>query len=364
MNKKSTVFYRRNYGIDLLRLVAMFLVVVLHVLGQGGILNNTSGVTNYFCWLLEILAYCAVDCYALITGYVCYREFERKFHYAKIVNFWITVLFYSMGITLLIFFLNPGLVGIKELIKSMLPIVTREYWYVNAYFGLFFIIPWLNKFLQKISKKEFNQLVFILFSIFSVFALFGGYFSDIFNLCGGYSLAWLVILYIFGAWIKKCEINKKIGKKKWCGIILVCIIFTWIWKIFSPLGEKLFVSYISFTILLVAIALVSIFSQLKINRYLRKFIIFFSPAAFGVYVIHTQRLVWNYFLKYSFLFITYFIFPYIIIFVILSAFFIFTACLFIERIRLFIFNVFKIDKAISIIQNKVDSLINYILERI
>lgn len=364
MNEKSIDTSNRNYGIDLLRLFAMFLVVVLHVLGQGGILNNTSGVANCFCWLLEISAYCAVDCYALITGYVSYREIENKYHYAKILNFWIAVFFYSIGITLLISFLDCGLVGTKELIKSMLPIVTREYWYVNAYFGLFFIIPWLNKFLRNISKKEFNQLAFILFTIFSIFALFGGYYSDIFNLSGGYSLAWLVIVYIFGAWIKKCEINKKISIKKWCCIIFACIMFTWLWKIFSPLGENLFVSYISFTILFVAIALVSIFSKLKINGYLKKFISFFSPAAFGVYLIHTQSLIWNYLFKNSFLFITYFSLPYIIILVLISAFFVFIVCLFIERIRLCIFNVLKLDKAINIIQDKVDSLINYILERI
>ena len=31
----------RNYGIDALRLVSMYLVVILHVLGQGGVLANS-----------------------------------------------------------------------------------------------------------------------------------------------------------------------------------------------------------------------------------------------------------------------------------------------------------------------------------
>ncbi|MBQ5998579.1 MAG: hypothetical protein IJL70_03820 [Treponema sp.] len=31
---------QRNYGIDLLRILAMYMVVVLHVLGCGGILEN------------------------------------------------------------------------------------------------------------------------------------------------------------------------------------------------------------------------------------------------------------------------------------------------------------------------------------
>ena len=62
----------RNYGIDLLRIVSMFLVCILHVLGHGGILNNTTENTvNYnVAWIMNISAYCAVNCYALISGYV------------------------------------------------------------------------------------------------------------------------------------------------------------------------------------------------------------------------------------------------------------------------------------------------------
>ena len=57
----------RNYGIDLLRLVAMFMVVVLHVLGHGGILNAATGINYSISMLLRICAYCAVDCYAIIS---------------------------------------------------------------------------------------------------------------------------------------------------------------------------------------------------------------------------------------------------------------------------------------------------------
>ncbi|SFU65807.1 hypothetical protein SAMN04487886_10913 [Clostridium sp. DSM 8431] len=30
----------RDYGIDLLKILSMFIIVLLHVLGRGGILNN------------------------------------------------------------------------------------------------------------------------------------------------------------------------------------------------------------------------------------------------------------------------------------------------------------------------------------
>lgn len=43
MDQKET--RARNYGIDLLRLISMLMIVVLHVLGQGGILKSTSALT-------------------------------------------------------------------------------------------------------------------------------------------------------------------------------------------------------------------------------------------------------------------------------------------------------------------------------
>lgn len=39
---------QRNYGIDLLRLVLMYMVCILHTLGQGGILNACQEGTTEF----------------------------------------------------------------------------------------------------------------------------------------------------------------------------------------------------------------------------------------------------------------------------------------------------------------------------
>ncbi|MDE6723424.1 MAG: hypothetical protein K2J55_04430, partial [Eubacterium sp.] len=64
---------KRNYGIDLLRIVCMIMVPVLHVLGHGGLLEGAEilSVKYEFVWFLEAAAFCAVNCYALISGYVC-----------------------------------------------------------------------------------------------------------------------------------------------------------------------------------------------------------------------------------------------------------------------------------------------------
>ena len=59
VNENNSIIKRkeeRNIGIDLLRIVSMFMVVILHVLGHGGILNATIpfSFNHNLLWILEI----------------------------------------------------------------------------------------------------------------------------------------------------------------------------------------------------------------------------------------------------------------------------------------------------------------------
>lgn len=73
---------KRNYGIDLLRLVSMFLIVVLHSLSRGALVGVSPFNIHYEVgFLIEALTYCAVNCFALISGYV---GVDSKFKYRRI----------------------------------------------------------------------------------------------------------------------------------------------------------------------------------------------------------------------------------------------------------------------------------------
>ena len=80
---------------------------------------------------------------------------------------------------------NYSSVGIKEIIWAFFPVTTYEYWYVNAYTALFFLIPWINRLIQNITEKELNRLIFVLFMFFSVYLTFSTWFADTFTLGGG-----------------------------------------------------------------------------------------------------------------------------------------------------------------------------------
>ena len=75
----------RNLGIDLLKIVSMFMIVTLHILGHGGVLESSKPLTgsHYAAWFLEVAVYCSVNCYALVSGYIGYG---RKHNYSNFLE--------------------------------------------------------------------------------------------------------------------------------------------------------------------------------------------------------------------------------------------------------------------------------------
>lgn len=89
---------KRNIGIDLLKIVSMLMIVTLHMLGHGGVLDNMPPMSRCYqvAWLIEIACYGAVNCYALASGFLTARCNIRK-----LMELWLQVMFYSLLITML-----------------------------------------------------------------------------------------------------------------------------------------------------------------------------------------------------------------------------------------------------------------------
>lgn len=138
----------RNYGIDLLRIVSMIYVLFLHCIGQGGLLSNTIVNSSQYklVWFIEICSYVSVNVFALISGYVIYKEEERKFKISNYINLWLQIVFYGFVITILFnIFASSVQINLEAYIKVLFPVTNKLYWYFTAYTGLFFIMPFLIK---------------------------------------------------------------------------------------------------------------------------------------------------------------------------------------------------------------------------
>lgn len=279
------------------------MVVVLHLLGQGGILYNAEEMSANYCvgWLLEIAAYCAVNCYALISGYVMV---DTKIRIYKLIELWISVLFYSFLITVAVAIISPQSVGGKEILKALTPIMSEQYWYFTAYFGMFLFIPFLNRIINGLSVKEAKFLSASLLIVFSVIPTIRN--KDIFATKYGYSTLWLICMYLLGGIIKKFVRNR--NRRLLCTTYGVCILGTWgIKLILTSVFEHSvredhnidrFINYTFILFVIVAVCLLILFAEWKIkNKRLIQIIQFVSPLSFGVYLIHAQPLIYNNYLK-------------------------------------------------------------------
>ncbi len=302
MEEKKDDISRRNYGIDMLRIISMIMIPILHVLGHGGILDATEQLSLKYnvAWFMEIAALCSTNVYGIISGYVGYGTSHRL---SKLFYIYFQVLFYTVTTTIVFCIFRPNLISIDTLWQSIFNLKYNTYWYFTAYFFLYFFMPYLDKMVEKTDVKEARKLLIYIFIIFSIIPLF--MLRDIMYTRIGYSFLWLMVLYIVGACIKKCEseITYSVDKRKYMSIYIICVIATLlIYLLLTGCGQKFdFVSvdkfknsiigYTSPTILICAIALVMIFKEMRFGDVIKKAVVFFAPLSFGVYLFHEEPLV-------------------------------------------------------------------------
>ncbi len=193
----SSDSFQRNTNADFIRVLAMFMVCVLHVIRMGGYLapgNDIPATAKFIstCW--GAISIIAVNLYALLTGYLC---INKQWNIARFIELWILVFFYSY--TLYIPDILPG--GQPFVSQKFILLCnpfTSSYWYFSAYAGLFILIPFLNIGLRKISRRHFSTLLILLYIGFSLLGCW-----NVNELAqNGHNALWLTIMYIFGAYIK------------------------------------------------------------------------------------------------------------------------------------------------------------------
>ena len=364
---KNCLNIKRNYGIDLLRIFAMINVLILHINLACKELNyNYKHPKFKSVWLLEIMAYWVVDGFGIISGIVGYK----KYKFSNLIYLWAQTFFYSSVRGIDLFFRKA--ISLKDLILSFFPILTKFHWYVNAYFYMYLLLPFINLGINTLNSKTYESLIifFILFySIYTTISLIILISNDFHFLLNGYSSMWLTILYIVGGYLGKNVFSKSHRHSINYFIILILIYiisFYFTFEIFvlsikknSNISSSLFKNYLSPTIVLEALSLIFIFSRLKITvNIIKKTIAFFTPLTFNTTLIHSILFGENY-LKNSLLkWIKSFSPNYVFYKIYGMAILIFIGCSLIDYLRFLIFKILKIRDLCVFIENQYPKLID------
>lgn len=176
----------RSTNFELLRLLCIFGILVMHTF--AGIDTSASPLNTAVNVLANSLFNTGVTCFVLLSGY-----FGIQFNIQKLIRLDLMVIFFTFLGTIAL-----GDFGIKSLIKSCIPVVSRQYWFISCYFVLCILAPYLNEIPKKLSKEAFRKLLLILLLVFSVIPTLTTY--DIMQ-DAGKGLVHFVMIYLIGRYL-------------------------------------------------------------------------------------------------------------------------------------------------------------------
>ena len=352
----------RNYGIDLLRMIAMYMVIILHLLSAGKVIPSMTVLSAKYvtAWSLEMASFGAVNLFAITSGYVHYG---RKTNYASLIQLCLQVYFYTVLSTIAFYLLLPDRVNKRTILDALLPYRIESYWYFTSYICMFFFIPYINWMIDSLDRKSAFRLLstcFVVFCLLTTVLLY-----DIGTLNRGYSCLWLMVMYVFGACLKKYDVSVKLSR---CLLgYLLCVALSLAGKTaieavtFKLHGKAeygdLFACYTSPFLVLGSVSLFLLFKNLSLRSISVNIVKFFAPATFGVYIIHMEPLIKD--LLFTDRFISYASFPapLMVCCVLGTALAIWLICAMTDKLRLAVFKAVKIPLLCKSVENKMKNFI-------
>ena len=343
---------KRNFGIDIARIISMLCIINLHLIYHGGLLFGAKILTikyNLFLFFVTIFS-SGVDIFGMISGFVGFHSHK----FSNLIYLLFETFLYNFGIAYAFKKYHHNYV--KDLSVYLYPVLISNYWYFNAYFIMYFFLPLINSGINSMEIKEMGIFILSIFFFFSCFNQIRHYSNrlkmDFFCFAGGFRYMWLLILYFYGGYLGR--FFQTIHNNNKCFLFLICCFIL----LFSALLRSLIIiykiknyknddnmigEYTSPSSVIISICFLIIFSKLDIkSNYIKKLFSFFSPLTFGVYLIHNHVLVRNILIKNNYTFLLNYSSFVSILLEIIQSLKIFIICSFIDYLRFLLFKILKI----------------------
>lgn len=288
----------RQANMELLRIVAMLMVVVLHYLIKGGAtpsLVEDTGIINMITWYLSALCIAAVNVYVLISGYFL---LEAKWKVSRLISLWFQMLFYSIGVPIVCLALGVGDVdewGLYDWINVIFPIQMEHYWFITSYVVLYLFVPILSAGVKQLTKRQHEIVIAGLLLVFTIP-------KTIFPIIiptdrNGYDFGWFLCLFVIAAYIRIYGIPFFDKKRKAFGVYFLSVTAIWLISIGCGLLSRKGLAlehamnmpycYNHLLVLIAAVGLFYAFSYIRIpGGIVSNIICKVSGYTLGVYLLH------------------------------------------------------------------------------
>lgn len=163
----------RMSNFELLRIIAMFLLVAHHLVYHGGLIQNIENLGQRSVALIFFpLGKMAFIAFLVISSYFMQ---EKTFKATRFVDTWLEVFFYSVLFVFVSWLIN-GNIGIRGFISCFFPIIGNSHGFASSYLLLYLLLPILQK--VRFETKEKHTFFIVLLFIIQIFSqIFGKIFG-------------------------------------------------------------------------------------------------------------------------------------------------------------------------------------------
>ena len=354
---------KRQPGIEVLRMLAMYLIVLGHYLynyvktGEAlstfDVAQPAQAISYALTETMIVFTSTGVDLFVLITGF--FLVSRPVFRIKGMLSVALTTIFYAVGVFVLFCLTGRHGFALKELLLNLSPIPVHQYWFVAKYLGLMLVAPFLSLLALQLSRKGYQLLLLVLFVLF-----FEWPFGELFG--GGMSLNWFCFLFLVGGYLSRHGIPSWLSAHTGWGIVAVAAaifalhtatnLLAW-QKTGAPFVLKYDGNH-SFTFFL-ALFIFVLFVRNPLQGRTVEGLARLAPYTFGVYLLHEHYLLkdvlWQHIAP-AFL-------PTLPLFLhgILLSLLVFCAALFIDSLRAFLFRVLHIPALLETLSRRINARI-------
>ena len=328
---------KRLTNIELLRIVAMLLIVAYHFAYHGEFSFPTDSISINRLWFLFLLVggKFGVNIFVLISGYFLINVDRSKTQ--KVIKLWLEIFVYSVCIYCCFCILGFEVFNLKEFLFRLFPITSSEYlWFSCTYFVFYLIAPYIGVALKNFEKKQYIQFLLVFGILWCILPTFTG------RSLQSNNLLWFIYLYAVAGYLRLFQPLKQIKAAKSILLSLFMIMISFASSVlFAFLGIRhsffsnhttFFYGMQSLPIFFASIFLFNGFTRIQI-KYSRP-INAIASTCFGVYLIHDNPLVRHYLWAVFFKVSSYQESNYLIPYSLLVVFLVFAGCSIIDFLRI------------------------------
>lgn len=293
-NIKTEMVTKRNSSFELLRIIAMLMIISHHfsLWGQGMAADFSEGINRYVAQIYFVGGCLGVDIFWIIMGYFMSQS---KFKIEKVIKIDFAMIFYSVIAVLICVFALKQNITVEDWVKAFFPLSTESHWFMTFYVAVYFLSPLFNRAIKNLEKKQFTVIVAVMFFIVCVTPiLFLPLRLSHFN---HYSLI-PIYGYFIGAYLRKYPVKFMDNVPVALSVFVTCLV---ILSCASILGAKypdnhllhalkdMLVTHSTVVMIICAVSAVMLFKNIKLGKVNAINII--SQTTFGIYIIHELPLL-------------------------------------------------------------------------